>query len=115
MEETKVKNKKQTFMAGVMTIMFAQIVIKVLGLLYRLVITNVPYFGDEGNGLYGAGFQIYMLLLSIATTGVPGAIAKLVSERIAVGKNKEAHQIFKIAFALFAVVFASIIATRIFL
>ena len=60
MEETKVKNKKQTFMAGVMTIMFAQIVIKVLGLLYRLVITNVPYFGDEGNGLYGAGFQIYM-------------------------------------------------------
>lgn len=104
MEETKVKNKKQSFMAGVMTIMFAQVVIKVLGLLYRLVITNVPYFGDEGNGLYGAGFQIYMLLLSIATTGVPGAIAKLVSERIAVGKNKEAHHIFKIAFALFAII-----------
>lgn len=104
MEETKVKNKKQTFMAGVMTIMFAQIIIKVLGLLYRLVITNVPYFGDEGNGLYGAGFQIYMLLLSIATTGVPGAIAKLVSERVAVGKHKEAHHIFKVAFALFAII-----------
>ena len=104
MEETKVKNKKQSFMAGVMTIMFAQIVIKILGLLYRLVITNVPYFGDEGNGLYGAGFQIYMLLLSIATTGVPGAIAKLVSERIAVGKNKEAHHIFKVAFGLFAII-----------
>ncbi|MBO5142581.1 MAG: polysaccharide biosynthesis protein [Clostridia bacterium] len=104
MNETKVKNKKQSFMAGVMTIMFAQIVIKVLGLLYRLVITNIPYFGDEGNGLYGAGFQIYMLILSIATTGVPGAIAKLVSERIAVGKNKEAHHIFKIAFVLFAII-----------
>lgn len=104
MGETKTKNKKQTFMAGVMTIMFAQIIIKVLGLIYRLVITNVPYFGDEGNGLYGAGFQIYMLLLSIATTGIPGAIAKLVSERIAVGKYKEAHTIFKIAFALFAVI-----------
>lgn len=105
MEKTKgVKNQKQTFMAGVMTIMFAQIVIKVLGLLYRLVITNVPYFGDEGNGLYGAGFQIYMLILSIATTGVPGAIAKLVSERIAVGKNKEAHHIFKVAFILFAII-----------
>lgn len=104
MGEAKVKNKKQSFMAGVMTIMFAQIIIKVLGLLYRLVITNVPYFGDEGNGLYGAGFQIYMLLLSIATTGVPGAIAKLVSERVAVGKHKEAHHIFKVAFALFAVI-----------
>lgn len=104
MEKEQVKNKKQTFMAGVMTIMFAQIIIKVLGLLYRLVITNVPYFGDEGNGLYGAGFQIYMLLLSMATTGVPGAIAKLVSERIAVGKHKEAHHIFKIAFVLFAII-----------
>lgn len=100
----KTKNKKQTFMAGVMTIMFAQIIIKVLGLVYRLVITNVPHFGDEGNGLYGAGFQIYMLLLSIATTGIPGAIAKLTSERIVVGKYKEAHRIFKIAFALFAVI-----------
>lgn len=104
MEETKIKNKKQSFMAGVMTIMFAQIIIKVLGLIYRLVITNVPHFGDEGNGLYGAGFQIYMLLLSMATTGVPGAIAKLVSERIAVGKHKEAHHIFKVAFALFAII-----------
>ena len=104
MEKEQVKNKKQTFMAGVMTIMFAQVIIKVLGLIYRLVITNVPYFGDEGNGLYGAGFQIYMLLLSMATTGVPGAIAKLVSERIAVGKHKEAHHIFKIAFSLFAVI-----------
>lgn len=98
----KTTNKKQTFMAGVITIMFAQIIIKVLGLLYRLVITNIEYFGDEGNGLYGAGFQIYMLLLSMATTGVPGAIAKLTSERIALGKYKEAHRIFKVSFGLFA-------------
>ncbi len=97
-------NKKQTFMAGVLTIVIAQVVIKVLGLVYRLVITNIPYFGDEGNGLYGAGFQIYMLLLAIATTGVPGAIAKLVSERRALGKPKEAHQIFKVAFMLFAII-----------
>lgn len=97
-------NKKQTFMAGVLTIAIAQILIKILGLIYRLVITNIPYFGDEGNGLYGAGFQIYMLILSIATTGIPGAIAKLVSEKRALGKPREAHQIFRVAFALFAVI-----------
>lgn len=97
-------NKKQTFMAGVLTIAIAQILIKILGLIYRLVITNIPYFGDEGNGLYGAGFQIYMLILSIATTGIPGAISKLVSEKRALGKPREAHQIFRVAFALFAVI-----------
>ena len=76
-------NKKQSFMAGVLTLLFAQIVIKVLGLIYRLVITNIPYFGDAGNGLYSSGYQIYTLLLAIASIGVPSAIAKLVSERIA--------------------------------
>jgi stage V sporulation protein B len=95
-------NKKQTFMGGVLIVLFSQIIIKVLGLIYRLAITNIPHFGDEGNGLYGAGFQIYILVLSIASIGVPGAIAKLVSERVSVGKNREAHRIFRIAFVLFA-------------
>lgn len=48
------------------------------------------------------GFQIYALLLTFSSTGVPNAIAKLVSERVAVGDNKGAHKIFKIAFFTFA-------------
>ncbi len=97
-------NKKQSFMSGVLTILIAQLVIKVLGLVYRLVITNIPYFGDEGNGLYSAGYQIYTLLLAVASIGVPNAIAKLVSERIAQGKNREAHDIFKTALILFGMI-----------
>lgn len=97
----KTTNKKQSFMAGVLTVFFAQIIIKILGLIYRLVITNIPYFGDAGNGLYSAGYQIYTLLLAIASIGVPSAIAKLVSERIAIGKHREAHDIFKTALLLF--------------
>ncbi len=110
----KKQNKKQSFMEGVMTILFAQIIVKVLGLVYRLVITNVDGFGDEGNGLYGAGYQIYTLLLAIASIGVPSAIAKLVSERIAVGKNKEAHDIFKTALLLFGMIGAVRIISFIF-
>lgn len=97
-------NKKQSFMAGVLTILVAQIIIKVLGLIYRLVITNIPYFGDAGNGLYSAGYQVYTLLLAIASIGVPSAISKLVSERIALGKNREAHDIFKTALILFGII-----------
>lgn len=51
-----------------------------------------------------AGYQIYALLLTISSIGVPSAIAKLVSERVAVGDNKGAHRIFKIAFATFALI-----------
>ena len=98
----KIENKKQTFMGGVFTIMFAQVLIKLLGFVYRHVLILIPEFGDEGSGLYGIGFNIYMLLLTITTVGVPGAIAKLISNRVAKGEVKEAKRIFKIALGLFA-------------
>ena len=83
-DKKKEDTNKQSFMIGVMTLLFAQIIVKVLGLVYRLVITNIDGFGDTGNGLYGAGYQIYTLLLAISSIGVPNAISKLVSERISV-------------------------------
>lgn len=40
MAKEKIANKKETFMQGVVTIMFSQILIKVLGLIYTLYLTN---------------------------------------------------------------------------
>ena len=48
MTEEKAKVKKESFMQGVMTIMFSQILIKVLGLIYTLYLTNRDGFGDAG-------------------------------------------------------------------
>lgn len=97
----KVK-KKESFMQGVLTLMVSQALIKVLGLVYTLYLTNRDGFGDAGNAIYSSGFQIYALLLTLSSIGVPNAISKLVSERIAVGDNRGAHRIFKIAFVTFA-------------
>ena len=93
--------KKETFMQGVVTIMFSQILIKVLGLMYTLYLTNRDGFGDAGNAIYASGYQIYALLLTISSIGVPNAISKLVSERLAVGDNKGANRIFKVALVTF--------------
>lgn len=93
--------KKESFMQGVVTIMFSQIAIKVLGLIYTLYLTNREGFGDAGNAIYASGYQIYALLLTISSIGVPNAISKLVSERLAVGDNRGANRIFKIALATF--------------
>lgn len=98
------KPKKEGFMQGVITLMFSQVLIKILGLVYTLYLTNRQGFGDKGNGICASGYQIYALLLTISSIGVPSAISKLVSERVAVGDNKGAHRIFKIAFATFAVI-----------
>lgn len=104
MSEQKRTIKKESFMQGVVTIMFSQILIKVLGLIYTLYLTNREGFGDKGNGIVAAGYQIYAMLLTISSIGVPNAISKLVSERVAVGDHKGAHRIFKIAFATFSVI-----------
>lgn len=107
MSKVEVKEKipkKETFMQGVITLIFSQVLIKLLGLIYTLYLTNREGFGDKGNGIVAAGYQIYAMLLTISSIGVPNAISKLVSERIAVGDHKGGHRIFKIAFATFAII-----------
>ncbi len=93
--------KKNSFMTNVSIILFAQIAIKILGLVYRMVITNIDGFGDSGNGYYNTGFQVYTLLLAISSVGIPNAISKMTSERIAIGDHRGAHKIFKTAMVLF--------------
>ena len=103
--KTKEKSaNKETFMQSVITLIFSQVLIKLLGLVYNLYLTNREGFGDRGNGIVSASYQIYALLLTISSIGVPNAISKLVSERVAIGDHKGAHRIFKIAFATFAVI-----------
>ena len=96
--------KKESFMQGVVTIMFSQIAIKILGLIYTLYLTNREGFGDAGNAIYASGYQIYALLLTISSIGVPNAISKLVSERLALGDNKGANRIFKVALGTFGII-----------
>ena len=96
--------KKQSFMNGVLVIMVSQILIKVFGFIYRIVLTNFPQFADEGNSYYGSGYQVYTLILAIATMGIPNTISKLVSEKMALGDKRGAHKIFRTAMALFTII-----------
>ena len=94
--------KKEGFMQGVLALMCSQVIIKILGLIYSMYLTNREGFGDSGNAIYMSGYQVYALLLTLSSIGVPNAISKLVSEKLAVGDRKGADRIFKIAFVTFA-------------
>lgn len=109
------KSKKApTFLMNVITIIFAQIAVKLLGFAYRMVITNIDGFGDMGNGYYNFGYQIYTLLLAVSSIGIPNAISKLVSERCALDDFRGAMRIFKVALGLFACVGAVFSAVMFF-
>ena len=103
MEEIKKDSKKETFMQGVMALIFSQVLIKILGLIYKIYLTNRENFGDAGNAIYNSGYQIYALLLTLSSIGIPNAISKLVSEKLANGDRAGAHRVFKIAFITFAI------------
>ena len=98
------KTKKESFIQGVLALMFSQVIIKILGLVYSMYLTNREGFGDSGNAIYMGGYQIYALLLTLSSIGVPNAISKLIAERLARGDKKGADRVFKIAFATFAVI-----------
>ena len=96
--------KKETFFQSVIALMLSQVIVKILGLVYKLYLTNKSGFGDEGNAITSAAFQVYSLVLSITSIGVPAAVSKLVAERSAVGDNKGVYKIFRISIALFSVI-----------
>ena len=100
-EEKKKNHSSKKFMKNIIMLIVAQVLVKVLGLIYRVVIVNITGFGDKGNGYYSTGYEVYAIMLTISSIGIPSVIAKLVSERIAIGDKKGANRIFKVALALF--------------
>ena len=79
----------------------ASIVSRIIGLLYRLPMTDI--IGDTGNNYYSCAFEIYNIMLIISSYSLPLAVSKLVSARMAKGERTAAYQILK-----GALVFASI-------
>lgn len=96
--------KKETILHGIIVLMISQFFVKIIGFFYKLYLTNKEGFGDTGNAIYSGGFQIYVLLLTLSSTGISNAISKMLSERLANGKKNEANRIFKIAFVIFGVI-----------
>lgn len=99
--KNKLNFKKHSFFKGVIILVIAQVLVKVFGLIYRLVIVNIPGFGNIGSGYFSAGYQIYTLMLAISSIGLSTVVAKFVSERVAIGDLKGAQRIFKICVTMF--------------
>lgn len=87
--------KKDSFLKGALILGAAGIIVKILGVFFRIPVANL--IGSEGMSYYQSVYPLYTLFLTLATAGFPTAVAKLVSEKVAVGDHKGAHKIFKIS------------------
>ena len=100
-KKEKNKLKKTSFLKNIAVLLVAHVFIKILGVINKIYLTNREGFGDEGNAIYSSAFQIYTLFLTITSIGIPNAVSKIVSERLAIGDSKGAHKTFKIAIIAF--------------
>ena len=94
----KAKKKGGSFVKQAAILAAASLLVRFLGFIYRLPLTNM--IGDEGNAIYSGGYYIYTFLLILSSAGLPAAISKLVSERIALKQYRNAHRVFQAALVI---------------
>ena len=96
--EEFILSEKNSFVKQASVLAMASLLVRFLGFLYRLPLTKL--IGDEGNGIYSAGYYLYTFFLIMSSAGLPAAISKMVSEETAKKNFIGAHEIFKTALIL---------------
>lgn len=76
----------------------ASLVVRIMGLLYRIPITNL--WGDQGLGTYGDAYQVYSFFLVFASFSIPTMMSKMMGERLATGQYANAKKVFTSALLL---------------
>ena len=85
--------KENTLVKHAAILAFASLTVRFIGFMYRIPLTAL--IGDEGNAFYLAAYSVYAFGVVITSGAIASAISKLVSERIAVGRYRDAHELFK--------------------
>lgn len=89
------EKKSSSFLKQAAILAVASILVRIMGFLYRIPMTNM--IGDQGNAIYSAGYYIYTFLLILSSAGLPAAISKMVSERLALKEYRNAHMVFRVS------------------
>lgn len=89
------KSGARVFVYGAAILTLAGIVSKILGMLYRVPMSNI--LTPEGMGIYQMAYPIYQALVAISTGGMTAAISRLVAARLSHGDAIGARSVFLVA------------------
>ena len=92
-------NQKEGFVSGALILLVSGIIVKILGALFKIPLTNI--IGDSGMGLFSFAMQFFSLLFVVAAAGLPVAESHLVSDALARGKRGYAQAIVTQAIVVF--------------
>lgn len=94
-------SKQNTFFGGAAILAAGILVVKLIGMFYKIPLVNI--IGAQGNTDFTNAYNIYAVLLTISTAGLPVAVSKLVSEANARNRRNQVRRTFRLALAMFLV------------
>ena len=95
-------NKKQTMLNGAITLVITTLIVKVIGVLYKIPLTAM--LGEVGLGYFSSAYDVYTPIVSISMAGIPIAVAKMVSQDVALHRYRNARQTYRVSFRLFIII-----------
>ena len=101
------KRQSQSLLSGAVVLMITTTIVHIIGVLYKIPITAV--IGEVGRGYFTSAYEIYTPLYAISMAGLPVAVSKMVSERMATEKYRDVRQVRKAS--IFVFLFTGIIGT----
>ena len=90
---------RSTFFGGATILAVGIATVKIIGMLYKIPLVSV--IGDAGYADFSNAYNIYAVLLTISTAGLPVALSKMVSEANTMGRRDQVHKVFRVALGAF--------------
>lgn len=96
------------FLSGVSSLTLSAVVVKLIGLAYRIPMLRV--LGTAGMGYFNTAYEVYALLCVLSTAGLPVAMSVLIAGESGDVRNDGAYihalsaRVFRISLAVFGVV-----------
>ncbi len=99
--------KDNTLVKNASFLMIAALISKIIGLIYKRPLSSM--LGNESFACFQFAQNIYFILLMIASFSIPQAVSKLMAERIAFHRYRDAQRVFKGAL-IYAVIAGGIVS-----
>lgn len=96
------QQKKQSVLRGALVLSMAVVVITIIGAIYKMPLTSL--IGGVGRGYYNSAYEIFTPIYAISMAGLPIAVARMVSENVALRRYSEARMVLKTALRMFFVI-----------
>ena len=101
------KKNDNTLVKNASFLMIAALISKIIGMLYKSPLSNT--LGNNSMGLFNYAQNVYFILLMIASFSIPQAVSKIMAEKLAFKRYRDAQKVFHCAL-LYVIIMGGVVA-----